>query len=49
MKQKIKEFVESGAVKGYDFIGREDDKSKVVAKLTEVWGIGPKNASQLYD
>ena len=48
IKKKIKEFIEDGTIKRFEFI-ETDEKTNILKLLESVWGIGPKNAQKLYD
>jgi DNA polymerase lambda len=41
IKKKIKELIETGAMKKYTFLSK-DEKIVTVDMLAEVWGVGPK-------
>mmetsp|Transcript_14692 Transcript_14692/g.10591 ORF Transcript_14692/g.10591 Transcript_14692/m.10591 type:complete len:87 (+) Transcript_14692:887-1147(+) len=47
IKKKIKEFLESGVIKRFEFLSH-DPKLLAIEELGEVWGIGPKVAAKLY-
>ena len=47
IKKKIKEFLESGHIKRFDFLSK-DEKVIAIDVLSGVWGVGPKHAAKLY-
>lgn len=47
IKKKLKEFLETGIIKRFEFLSK-DKKVLAVDVLSEVWGVGPKRAAQLY-
>ena len=47
IKDKVKEFLETGEIKRYAFIA-EDEKTQTVDLLQGVWGVGPAMAAKLY-
>ena len=48
IKNKIKEFLETGEIKRYAFL-KDDEKTMTIDMLSEVWGVGPKGALKLYN